>query len=519
MAARQSATRSALADFARLSATGLKKRLKALQSKSGLANESQRLQHELQVHQIELEMQNRELREAQHELEAARNRYADLYDFAPVGYLTLDEKGRVMEINLTGATMLGTERTRVIGVPFVSWLAPGENKAFSSHLRNVFRTKGPAVAELRIHVNGEDLDVRLESAAHRFDGATLCRTAVADISKHKQAEQVLRREHDELEARVQERTLALRQVNETLQAEIAERKRAAKELRLAATVFENTDQAIMILDREGEIVVVNSSFTAITGYSQTEALGKSLRVLRAEQHDDEYWREWWHALRRTGRWRGEVWQRRKDGELFPAWQTIGSVADDQGQVVNYVSILADIKPIKATHARLTHLAHHDALTNLPNRLLLDASLAHAIEVARRHQQKLAILFLDLDRFKGINDTLGHDVGDQLLREIAERLKQTVRAQDTVARLGGDEFVIVAEEVSEQQDAVALALKIIAAVRCPMLLSGREVVTTASIGISLYPDDAQSGAELIKAADAAMYRAKKYRDTYYFYTAD
>jgi diguanylate cyclase (GGDEF)-like protein/PAS domain S-box-containing protein len=495
------------ADYKRLTRAELERVLTTLRTPPAEATESEQVLHDLQVHRIELEMQNRALREAQRDLEAARNRYADLYDFAPVGYLTLSPRGSVVEINLTGATMLGMERSRVLGLPFIAWLAPGESRRFMLHLRDVAQSNEPQTVELRLHCNGKLLHVRLESASRRLDGETLCRTAIIDITEHKQAEHELRRAHDQLESNVRERTIELQRANEALEAKVAERQRAEQELRLAATVFESTDQAIVIMDSEGKIVAVNQSFTRSTGYSQAETVGKDVRSLHSKQHDEVFWCELWNTLRHAGTWQGEVRQQRKDGELLSVWQTIGTVKDDQGEVVNHVAVVTDISTLKLAQARLDHLAHHDALTNLPNRLLLETSLNHAIEVARRHRRKVAVLFFDLDEFKSVNDTLGHRFGDRMLKTVAERLRQTVRAEDTVARFGGDEFVLVLEEVDQPEDAIILAERVLAAVRCPIQLEETNVEASASIGISLFPDDAESSAELLKAADMAMYSAK------------
>ena len=299
---------------------------------------------------------------------------------------------------------------------------------------------------------------------------------------------------------------------------ITERKDSEERLRQAATVFENTNDAIVITGPDNKIISVNKAFTDITGYQHEEVIGKNPRVLKSGLHDQEYYKQLWDSLQQHGRWRGEIWNRRKNGEIFPAWENISKVTDPHGEALNYVSVFSDITAIKESEQRLTHLAHHDALTELPNRLLFTANLNHALERAKRYKQKVALLFLDLDRFKLINDTLGHAVGDRLLQAIATRLKKRVRAEDTVARLGGDEFTIILSEISNAEDAGTLAEKIIADVSVPVHIDDQEVVISTSIGISLYPQDADNSEDLARAADAAMYRAKDHgRNTYQYYS--
>ncbi len=301
---------------------------------------------------------------------------------------------------------------------------------------------------------------------------------------------------------------------------ITERKHAEEKLRQSSIVFASTKEAIMVTDAERNIVMVNDAFTTITGYEAHEAVGKTPCLHQSGRHDQAFYQEIWAALQDAGHWQGEIWNRRKNGEVYPAWENISAVRDEQGQLSNYISVFSDISMIKQAEERLNRLAHHDALTGLPNRLLFTASLEQALTRAKRHQETVALLFLDLDRFKLINDTLGHAAGDRLLQTVARRLKHSVRAEDLVARLGGDEFTIVLEEISQAEDAALLAQKIIGAVAEPMELDGRDVVVSASVGISLYPRDADNAGDLAKAADAAMYRAKtRGRDTYQFYTAE
>jgi len=283
---------------------------------------------------------------------------------------------------------------------------------------------------------------------------------------------------------------------------------AEQRARQAGIVFDSTSQAIVVTDAHCRITMVNQAFTAITGYHPEEVIDKNPRLLQSGRHGAEFYQQMWTCLNQTGQWQGELWNKRKNGEIYPAWENISAVKDATGQVTHYVSVSSDISVVKQAEERMADLAHHDTLTGLPNRLLFAATLEQALERAKRHQQKLALLFIDLDRFKPINDTLGHGVGDQLLREIARRLQNNMRAQDTVARLGGDEFIVTVEDLAQAEDATTLAQKLIAAIAQPMMLAGREVMVSASIGIALYPDDAVTFEDLIQAADQAMYRAKE-----------
>lgn len=293
-----------------------------------------------------------------------------------------------------------------------------------------------------------------------------------------------------------------------------------RHLRLAEKVFETTFEGIMMTDAHSAIESINPAFTKITGYELHEVLGKKPDILSSGQHDPEYYRKMRLELAKNGCWQGEIWNRRKNGEVYPEWLSISTVKNKEGQVTNYVAIFSDITERKASEDHVRHLAHHDALTNLPNRMLLMERLSHALAHAHRHEQRVAVMFLDLDRFKNINDTLGHMVGDQLLKSVAKRLSECVREDDTVARLGGDEFVIILEGVSNVQDVAGVAQKLINSLERPVMLERQEMFVTTSIGISVYPDDGDSADILIKHADTAMYRAKEQgRNNYQFYTAD
>ncbi|MDO9227170.1 MAG: PAS domain S-box protein [Pseudomonadota bacterium] len=301
--------------------------------------------------------------------------------------------------------------------------------------------------------------------------------------------------------------------------DISERIQAEEKLNQAAVVFDNAQEGVMVTDRNARILAVNPAFCEITGYDEAEVLGETPSKFKSGRHDAAFYQAMWRALNETGRWQGEVWDRRRDGEVYPKWLSISAVRDAEGQIVRYVSLFADITHLKESEARLEHLAHFDVLTDLPNRLLFTSRLEHAIEQARRHGQRIALLFLDLDRFKTVNDSLGHPAGDELLITVAERIRDRLRDEDTLARLGGDEFVVLLEQLDEAQMAAIVAQDVLQVLAAPVQLSGgHEVFIGASIGISLFPDDADNAMRLVSSADAALYQAKEQgRNTYRFYT--
>ncbi|MEW6646231.1 MAG: EAL domain-containing protein [Pseudomonadota bacterium] len=291
------------------------------------------------------------------------------------------------------------------------------------------------------------------------------------------------------------------------------------QLRQAAAVFESTAEGVMIIGVDGRIVAVNNAFVAITGYSQDEALGKTITLLHADAEGDTLFQGVWPQVHQTGQWQGEARARRKNGESFPQWITVSAVRDERGAVTHYVLVFTDITVLKRSQQQLDHLAHHDPLTDLPNRVLFNMRLTHALSHARRNGQRVGVLFLDLDRFKDVNDTLGHPVGDALLQQVAQRFQQRMRETDTIARTGGDEFIVIAEDVAAASDLAQVAQKLLDVFQETFHVGGSDIHLGASIGISLFPDDGDDAETLVKNADIAMYRAKERgRNIFQFYTA-
>ncbi len=279
-------------------------------------------------------------------------------------------------------------------------------------------------------------------------------------------------------------------------------------LRLAARVFESTAEGILITDPRSRIVAVNQAFTELTGYTEAEARGRQPSLLASGRHDRRFFDEMWEGINRNGRWHGEVWNRTQAGEVRPYLITISTLRDELGTVLNYVGVLRDISTIKQSQQQLEYLANYDALTGLGNRNLFYTRLKVGIERASRHRRQLAVVFVDLDNFKVINDTLGHDVGDVLLSEIAKRIKTCVRQEDVVCRLGGDEFTVYIEDFVDAQALVGTAQRLTQAISESCHITGHDIFVTASIGISVYPNDGKTTSELLKNADTAMYKAKE-----------
>lgn len=290
--------------------------------------------------------------------------------------------------------------------------------------------------------------------------------------------------------------------------DVTARKLSEAELSLAANVFHQANQAIMVTNENGIILSVNESFIRITGFEREEAVGQTPRLLKSNHQDPAFYKKMWQSLKEQGVYEGELWNRRKSGEAFLVWQSISAVRDAEGTITRYVALFSDVTELRREDQRLRHLASHDALTGLPNRVLLNDRLEHALDVVQRNNGFLALMFLDLDGFKKVNDTLGHDSGDELLREISRRLLASVRSSDTVSRLGGDEFVILVESSSDRAEVERIAQRIIAEVNNPIALGSNNAHVGTSVGIALYGENGNTAEALLNHADAAMYAAKK-----------
>lgn len=289
--------------------------------------------------------------------------------------------------------------------------------------------------------------------------------------------------------------------------EVSEQKRYEALLYLSESIIERTIEGVFITDELGTIERVNPAFTRITGYSAAEAIGANPRILKSNRQSDDFYINMWERIQRNGYWEGEIWNRTKSGHAIPVWQSISVIDNGEDGLKKYVSIFHDISDIKFTEAKLEHQAYHDVLTGLPNRQLFLDRLQQAIAASRRNQKKTAIILLDIDNFKKINDSLGHNLGDKYLQIISERLKLTSREEDTVARLGGDEFALINLYISDQKDVVDILERVQETISHPVSLGEHELIPSASVGITFFPDDGDTAHDLLQNADLAMYKAK------------
>lgn len=415
------------------------------------------------------------------DLAQAELRFRTLYELSRDGIVIVDpESKRFLEFNEVAHTQLGYSReefaTRVISdIEIVE--SPEETK---QHVD-------------RIMERGWD---DFETQHRRKDGA------IRDI-------QVV----------VQRLTVDGREVLYCTYRDITERKFAERATHLYANIFRHSGEAIMVTDRENRIVAVNPSFTRLTGYDLEDIRGQDPRVLSSGRTPRDTYRAMWNGLEENGFWQGELWDRRKNGTAYPKWAALSVIRGADGQVQNYIASFTDISQRKADEQRIDYLAHHDALTGLINRYSLESSLDQILHGARRSREQVAVMFIDMDRFKSINDTLGHHMGDRMLVEIGHRLRGSVRESDVVARLGGDEFVVVLTAMTASLSAAGVAAKVIQTLGEPYLIEGITLHSSPSIGISLYPADGEDSETLMKAADTAMYHAKERgRNNFQFFTA-
>ena len=301
--------------------------------------------------------------------------------------------------------------------------------------------------------------------------------------------------------------------------DLSKRESMMKIMRMASTVLHHQEEGFFLTDHQGIIQYVNPAFTSITGYQPEEVIGRNPNLLQSGWHCGDFYKNMWHSIITEGRWEGEVWNKRKDGEIFPQHLRIRTIRNEAGEVDHYCALFNDITKHKQNQEQLHHQTYHDALTGLPNRLLFMDRLGLSIQTAQRLDMRIAVMFIDLDRFKLINDTLGHQQGDQLLKEVAKRLYEIVGEQDIVSRMGGDEFTVILQDVEQIEDAAKVAEQILQSFAdAPFQLVGQEYFLSPSIGIAIYPEDGTEIEELIRNADTAMYRAKEHSNNYQLYTS-
>lgn len=424
--------------------------------------------HELQVHQIELEMQNDELRRMQSHVLAAKEKYSNLYHHAPISYCYLDKHSVILDVNHAMSQLLGYPREKLVRAPLGRFVAQSDLLMFHQILKN------------------EDEDQTLEIRfTHQQGQKLICQLQLRQTQQHGMNEL---------------RWMA------TL-TDVTQLRSLAQELEIKGAAIDNTMEGVMITDAEGNICYVNPAFESITGYSREEAIGNNPRILNSGKHTQQFYQDMWTGLRHSGKWRGEIINRRASGQEYPELLSITTIYDRFKQPSFYVGIFSDITQEDSNRKQLHELAYFDGLTGLPNRRMFMNELHQELIASRKANEQFAVLFMDLDRFKSVNDTLGHSVGDQLLCEVSKRFKNLIRSTDTFARMGGDEFILLLPNIKHIKNAIAIAQKILNSIEAPFCLEQHDVYTGVSIGISCYPEDGEDVETLIKNADIAMYQAK------------
>jgi diguanylate cyclase (GGDEF)-like protein/PAS domain S-box-containing protein len=419
------------------------------------------------------------------EADSERLFFQAILDNAPLGIWFLGVDGRLRFVNRTFCNAVGISEQRFLAARHYVEVLPPEITA------NCIRSDAECLAQLGPHVSLEWL---------RFvDGED----HLLEITKVKV-----------LNGDGSPRGLI------GLAADVTRRKRDEERVRLTAKVFETTLDGITIADRDGNILEVNDAFTRITGYSRDELLGKNPRLLKSGKQDAVFYEAMWKSILEEGHWRGEIWNRKKDGEPLAEILTISAITDETGQVTNYVGVSSDVTQLKHHERQMEHIAHYDALTEVPNRVLFFDRLRQALAHAKREGSTLAVCYLDLDGFKLVNDTLGHEAGDRVLIEVSQRIKRTIRGDDTVARLGGDEFAVLLLGLRAPEDCAASLGRLMEAIGQPIEVKGRLFEVSASIGVSIYPSADHDADALLRHADQAMYVAKQSgKNRYQLYDAE
>ncbi len=410
--------------------------------------------------------------ESERALRESEARYRTIINTTAEGYWLMGVPSlRIIEVNDAICNMLGYSREELIGQQPLN-LADEENRKIFEHQSSGINRDAQRHYEVVLkHKDGHDIAVSVHETNMPNDKQET-RQAFAFIT------------------------------------DISERKQIEEQLRIAATFYETTSEAITVTDMNNRIIAVNPAFCMITGYSEEEVLGKDPSFLSSGRNDKAFYHNMWQTLERMGRWQGEIWNRRKNGEVFPEWLSIVAIKDENGNTKQYMAVFSDITKRKQDEEKIWRQANYDGLTGLPNRNLFKDRLVQAMHTTRREGNRLALLFIDLDRFKWVNDTLGHAAGDLLLQETARRLTHCVRETDTVARLGGDEFTIILGDVRDSSEVDRIGEKLLKSLAEPFKLDGKEAFVSGSIGITFYPTDADKMEQLLRNADAAMYSAKE-----------
>ncbi|CAK8718043.1 hypothetical protein KKHLCK_07205 [Candidatus Electrothrix laxa] len=420
----------------------------------------------------------RKNRKNREELAATKKNFSDVFEHSPSLIALQDASGRFVLTNKRFEKYFGLDQKNIIGRSEEDFLRSAEHKdtGFSEHLQ------GEKKYEETLCINNE----KRVLATSRFP-LTSCGQGNCGFGY--------------------------------IRTDITDRKELEYQLRLDQKILENTREAIIITDADGLIVDVNRAYTRITGYEPREIVGENPRVCKSGRHDQAFYEAMWKQVLETGKWSGEIWDRRKNGEAYQKWLTINAIYDDTGETINYVGIFTDITKKRKVENQLKNLLFYDPLTNLPNRTLFEELLAQALLNSQFHDEPLVLLCIDLNRFKDINDTLGYNAGDDLLMQVSKRIRSCVRETDTVSRLCGDEFMVLLSEVKLKDCVGHLARRLLHVLQQPFHIAGEEVFIDACIGISVYPEDGRDAESLIKNADTAInFSQKRGQGTYQYFRA-
>jgi diguanylate cyclase (GGDEF)-like protein/PAS domain S-box-containing protein len=416
---------------------------------------------------------SRELQFAKEKIEASERILRNIVEFAPIGMSITDATHRYTLVNQAFCQIVGYKKEELYELTPLDITHPEDMPVSIENLEKLWESRKDSyqIEKRYVHKSGHSVWVRLTvSTSFDSEGSpSIYIGQVEDITKRRQSEE---------------------------------------QLRLASKVFNFSNEAMMITDNQNNIIAINPAFTKLTGYASDDVLNKNPKVLSSGRHDAKFYKELWHKLTAEHHWEGEMWNRKKSGEIFTEWLSIASVLDDKGDVQNYVALFSDITEEKKASEKIWEHANYDALTKLPNRRLFYDRLGQLVRSSDRTNNPLALMFIDLDHFKEVNDTLGHQVGDELLIQVANRITSKVRVSDTVARMGGDEFTAIFPEVASRSDMVKMANELNSVLAKPFLIGGNHVQISASIGVILYPQDAIDINDLLNGADKAMYLSKQ-----------
>ena len=426
------------------------------------------------------------IKRTQLKLEESEKRFHNLFEKAPLAYQSLSATGTILEVNEAWLNLFGYHRADyplIMGKPITDFMT-------------------------------QESAMQLEPTFGEFLASGHVENALFDVvTQQERIKQVEVTGRTSLSQDNSQRT-------HCILVDVTEQRHADQQLRLAAKVFSNTGEGVMVTDCNCKIVSINQAFSKILGYEAEEVIGKTPHFLRSGQHDKDFYDAMWAEIKQHGLWQGEIWNRHNQGDLVPEWLTITALTNDHGEVESYIGVFADITKLKASQAELDYLAHHDVLTKLPNRRKFLNNLEFTLSHVKRTQKPFALLMLDLDRFKDVNDSYGHAAGDEVLMNAATILKDSLRDNDIVARFGGDEFAILIEDLHQITDAAQVAQAIITSISAPQMLKDNRVVSVGcSIGIALFPEHGTDAEILMQHADSALYLSKKSKGTFEYFTAD